>query len=169
MAAMVDDEVTLSEDALKLYRVFKTVNVMLDKRGYIISEEDKNMTKQAFHTKYSPSNFNRASLSVMGSEPETNKKILVFFPNDEKVGIVPINNIMTQMTDASIDHAILIVRVAITPHAKKVMQVGGGGGGRRKITRCMCQEGYLLLLLVFLGRCVVCFFSQRVVFVMVHA
>ena len=135
MAAMVDDEVTLSEDALKLYRVFKTVNVMLDKRGYIISEEDKNMTKQAFHTKYSPSNFNRASLSVMGSEPETNKKILVFFPNDEKVGIVPINNIMTQMTDASIDHAILIVRVAITPHAKKVMQVRGGGGAQKNYQR----------------------------------
>ena len=144
MAAMVDDEVTLSEDALKLYRVFKTVNVMLDKRGYIISEEDKNMTKQAFHTKYSPSNFNRASLSVMGSEPETNKKILVFFPNDEKVGIVPINNIMTQMTDASIDHAILIVRVAITPHAKKVMQGGGGGGGGAQKNYQMYVPGRLI-------------------------
>ena len=151
MAAMVDDEVTLSEDALKLYRVFKTVNVMLDKRGYIISEEDKNMTKQAFHTKYSPSNFNRASLSVMGSEPETNKKILVFFPNDEKVGIVPINNIMTQMTDASIDHAILIVRVAITPHAKKVMQVRGGGGGAEKLPDVCARKAIFFFFLFFWG------------------
>ena len=41
-----EDEVRLSADANKLFRVFKTVNIMLHKRGFIIDESDKNMTKK---------------------------------------------------------------------------------------------------------------------------
>ncbi|GMI59091.1 hypothetical protein ScalyP_jg6132 [Parmales sp. scaly parma] len=125
MAGMLDDDFSsapleLPEEANKLYRVFRTVNTMLHKRGYIVDEADRNITKDAFSEKYGP-NFARDSLSVLGSHPTTASKILVFFPRDEKVGIAPINEIMGKMTDDGIEHAILIVKVAITPHAKKTM------------------------------------------------
>ena len=76
---------------------------MLHKRGYIVDEADRNITKDAFSEKYGP-NFARDSLSVLGSHPTTASKILVFFPRDEKVGIAPINEIMGKMTDDGIEH-----------------------------------------------------------------
>ena len=108
MAGMLDDDFSsapleLPEEANKLYRVFRTVNTMLHKRGYIVDEADRNITKDAFSEKYGP-NFARDSLSVLGSHPTTASKILVFFPRDEKVGIAPINEIMGKMTDDGIEH-----------------------------------------------------------------
>jgi len=44
MAALAAN--ALPSEALKLYRVFKTVNVMLDKRGYVVDEKDKTMSKE---------------------------------------------------------------------------------------------------------------------------
>ena len=42
----------LSPDASRLFRVYKTVSSMLDKRGYMVSREIKEMTPASFTQKF---------------------------------------------------------------------------------------------------------------------
>jgi DNA-directed RNA polymerase I, II, and III subunit RPABC1 len=112
----------LTPEASRLFRVYKTVSAMLDKRGYIVPKDMKEITPASFTAKYGefPT---RESLTMLveKADDETNQ-LFVFFPEDEKVGVKPIKVYTDRMREESVGNAILVLRVDITPFAKQAVQ-----------------------------------------------
>ncbi|KAL3763992.1 hypothetical protein ACHAW5_007611 [Stephanodiscus triporus] len=113
---------TLTTEASRLFRVYKTISSMLAKRGYMVSREMKEMTPMDFTQRFGeyPS---REGLTILveKSDDETNQ-LFVFFPEDEKVGVKPIKILTDRMKDESVSNAILVLRGDITPFAKQAVQ-----------------------------------------------
>ena len=73
----------LSPAASRLFRIRKTVCKMLDKRGYEVPQEDRDMTNDEFTLKFGevPT---RASMSIMvGQREAPDDKLIVFFPETD--------------------------------------------------------------------------------------
>ena len=71
---------SLNPSASKLFRIRKTVCKMLDKRGYEVPQEDKEMSAEDFTYKFGdmPS---RAAMSLMvARRDDPDDKLIVFFP-----------------------------------------------------------------------------------------
>ncbi len=118
------DETTL------LFRVRKTVLQMLKDRGYIVSEKKLQQTKQEFAQSY---NQQRDSLNLLvekrstqeeGQEGETNaddtQKLIVFFPDVEKLTMQAVKQIAVKMIDINCFNAIVVVKGA-NQISKKVL------------------------------------------------
>lgn len=112
----------LSPEASRLFRVYKTLTAMLEKRGYLVPREMKQMTPEGFTAKFSD-NVTRDALTILveKADDETNQ-LFVFFPEDEKVGVKPIKTMTDRMREESVFNAVLVVRVDITPFAKQAVQ-----------------------------------------------
>eukprot|EP00541_Cyclophora_tenuis_P011898 CAMPEP_0116548238 /NCGR_PEP_ID=MMETSP0397-20121206/4216_1 /TAXON_ID=216820 /ORGANISM="Cyclophora tenuis, Strain ECT3854" /LENGTH=189 /DNA_ID=CAMNT_0004072847 /DNA_START=37 /DNA_END=606 /DNA_ORIENTATION=+ len=95
---------------------------MLEKRGYMIPREMREMTPGGFVGKFGeyPS---RESLTILveKSDDDSNQ-LFVFFPEDEKVGVKPISVYTDRMKAESVLNAILVLRVDMTPFAKQAVQ-----------------------------------------------
>ncbi|KAL7544250.1 hypothetical protein ACHAWF_007630, partial [Thalassiosira exigua] len=119
--ARADRGATLTADASRLFRVYKTISAMLSKRGYMVSREMKEMTPVDFTQRFGeyPS---REGLTILveKADDETNQ-LFVFFPEDEKVGVKPIKILTDRMKDESVSNAILVLRGDITPFAKQAV------------------------------------------------
>lgn len=100
-----------------LYRVRKTVLQMLKDRGYVISEKKLAQTKAEFETSY---NGRRESLNMLLTkraapgqavvEDDSSQKILVFFPDQEKLNIEGINSISLVMLENNVSNAIVVIK-----------------------------------------------------------
>lgn len=112
----------LTPEASRLFRVYKTVSAMLEKRGYLVPREMKEMTPAGFTAKFGE-NVTRDALTILveKADDETNQ-LFVFFPEDEKVGVKPIKTMTDRMREESVFNAILVLRVDITPFAKQAVQ-----------------------------------------------
>eukprot|EP00580_Thalassiosira_gravida_P000075 CAMPEP_0201610316 /NCGR_PEP_ID=MMETSP0492-20130828/16538_1 /ASSEMBLY_ACC=CAM_ASM_000837 /TAXON_ID=420259 /ORGANISM="Thalassiosira gravida, Strain GMp14c1" /LENGTH=225 /DNA_ID=CAMNT_0048076109 /DNA_START=77 /DNA_END=754 /DNA_ORIENTATION=+ len=112
---------TLTTEASRLFRVYKTISSMLSKRGYMVSREMREMTPNNFTQRFGeyPS---REGLTILveKSDDETDQ-LFVFFPEDEKVGVKPIKILTDRMKDESVSNAILVLRGDITPFAKQAV------------------------------------------------
>jgi len=112
---------TLTTEASRLFRVYKTISSMLSKRGYMVSREMREMTPMDFTQRFGeyPS---REGLTILveKSDDETDQ-LFVFFPEDEKVGVKPIKILTDRMKDESVSNAILVLRGDITPFAKQAV------------------------------------------------
>jgi len=112
---------TLTPDASRLFRVYKTISSMLSKRGYMVSREMRDMTPVDFTSRFGefPT---REGLTILveKADDETNQ-LFVFFPEDEKVGVKPIKILTDRMKDESVSNAILVLRGDITPFAKQAV------------------------------------------------
>jgi DNA-directed RNA polymerase I, II, and III subunit RPABC1 len=129
--------IQLSESASRLFRVWKVVHSLLTKRGYATTEEDRNLTAEQFVERFG-ANPERKALTILvasadegaetggvgGEQPE---QLIVYFPEDEKVGVKPIKNYTVQMKENNIKNAILVLRQGITPFAKQAVQVRAKG------------------------------------------
>ena len=138
----------LNPDASRLFRVYRTVSSMLDKRGYMIPKAMREMTPDDFIEKFGEYPSREAltilvvsvnSTKVCGrwiyyssclyltifaqekADDESNQ-LFVFFPEDEKVGVKPIKVYTDRMRTESVNNAILVLRVDITPFAKQAVQ-----------------------------------------------
>jgi DNA-directed RNA polymerase I, II, and III subunit RPABC1 len=96
---------------------------MLSRRGYVTGSAS-DLTLSAFVDKFGQVP-DRSSLTIVvssdtGEESEgAGDRIIVFFPEDEKVGVKPIKIYTDQMREMQISRAILVLRQGITPHAKQ--------------------------------------------------
>ncbi|KAL7534571.1 hypothetical protein ACHAXR_005965 [Thalassiosira sp. AJA248-18] len=112
---------TLTAEASRLFRVYKTISSMLSKRGYMVSREMREMAPSDFTQRFGeyPS---REGLTILveKADDETNN-LFVFFPEDEKVGVKPIKNLTDRMKDEGVSSAILVLRGDITPFAKQAV------------------------------------------------
>ena len=83
---------------------------MLTKRGYIVDEEDVNMTTDDFKMKFGddPS---RESLTILVEKADDpTDQLFVFFPTDEKVGVKPIKTYCTRMKEENVLRAVIVVK-----------------------------------------------------------
>ena len=103
-----------------LYRVRKTVLQMLKDRGYVVSEKKLKETKEEFekgsHGKPGYTG-QRESLNMLcskkrqeGESEDSVEKILVFFPDQEKLGQDGLNNIAIAMLQNNVSNAIVIIK-----------------------------------------------------------
>lgn len=112
---------TLTAEASRLFRVYKTISSMLSKRGYMVSREMKDMTPTDFTNRFGeyPS---REGLTILVEKADNETdQLFVFFPEDEKVGVKPIKILTDRMKDESVSSAILVLRGDITPFAKQAV------------------------------------------------
>lgn len=119
----------LNAEAAKMFRVRKTCLKMLRKRGYLIEEEGAlDMNAEQFRVKFGE-NPSRSSLTVRAEKSDdSNDKIIVYFPEDEKVGVKPIKAYADQMREESISNAILVVKGGLTPFSKTALKEMARGG-----------------------------------------
>jgi DNA-directed RNA polymerase I, II, and III subunit RPABC1 len=112
----------LNPEASRLFRVYRTISNMLDKRGYMVPKDMREMTPASFRQRFGefPS---RDSLTVLveKADDESNQ-LFVFFPEDEKVGVKPIKVYTDRMRSESVSNALMVLRVDITPFAKQAVQ-----------------------------------------------
>ena len=111
----------------KLFRIRQTVSQMLEDRGYLISadlRQEKRADFEAAWAQAQAAGQGREKFVILcghKDDPE-NKKILVFFPEENKrVGVKPIRVLAQKMQENGISHAILVVRQALTPFAKSAI------------------------------------------------
>ncbi|KAI8831163.1 RNA polymerase [Chytriomyces cf. hyalinus JEL632] len=113
-----------SEDreAVKLWRVHKTVHQMVNDRGFLVGEHELNMSLDQFKADhYRAQVIDRASLTFLVEHKDDHEQLLVFFTDEETVGIKPIKKVCERMMQQSIMKAILIYREKLTPSSNKVI------------------------------------------------
>lgn len=98
---------------------------MLKDRGYIISEKKLNESKEEFKNKF---NGIRESLNLMvekrkekDDDSGEQQKLIVFFPDTEKLNVQYLQQIALKMLEISCVNAIVIIK-GTTLIAKKVRQ-----------------------------------------------
>jgi len=96
---------------------------MCHDRGYLVTQEELDLDldgfKRQFGDKPSERRPARSDLIVLAchTEDPTNQ-LLVFFPDEPKIGIKTIKTICQQMQEQKITRAIVVVQVGMTPSAK---------------------------------------------------
>lgn len=105
------------------YETYKTILNMLGNRGYekpplMPYDEFKNISRDALTIRTKKPKNDEGVENVENAEGGE-EKIVVYFPNDEKIGIKPIRIYKNEMDEDEIKNAIIVVRAAITPFAKQ--------------------------------------------------
>ncbi|CAM8925866.1 hypothetical protein QQ045_023914 [Rhodiola kirilowii] len=106
-----DDEVH------RLYRIRRTLMQMLKDRGYFVTDDEIEMSKQQFINKFGE-NLKRDDLVMTKSKLTTSEQIFVFFPDEAKVGVKTIKTYTNRMKSENVFRAILVVQQNLTPFAK---------------------------------------------------
>ena len=121
MAAMVATGSRLSAEGSRLFRIRKTCLKMLQKRGYVVDEEQLDMTKETFIQTWGE-NPTRDAMTILAEKADNETdQIFVFFPEDEKVGVKPIKTYCDRMKEEGVHQAIIVVKQNITPFAKTAL------------------------------------------------
>ncbi|KAJ3294621.1 RPB5 subunit of DNA-directed RNA polymerase [Rhizoclosmatium globosum] len=111
-------------EAVKLWRVHKTVLQMVNDRGYLVGEHELNVTLEDWKgDHYRNGIIDRAGLTfLVGHKNIPDDQLFVFFTDDETVGIKPIRKICERMMQEAIFKSILVYKKSLTPSAHKVIQ-----------------------------------------------
>ena len=110
------------KEKLILYRVRKTVMEMLADRGYVVPLTKLNQPFEEFKETISEGNF---TMSVQKDNDEgllDSNRIVVFFPNEDKIASEHINNYVDKLNTQNIFHCILVVKGKLTPSAEKTIR-----------------------------------------------
>ena len=110
------------KEKLVFFRVRKTVMEMLQDRGYVVPQSKMNQTFEEFKETITDGLF---TMSVQKDTDEgmmEDNRIIVFFPNEDKISQEHINSYVKRLHDQSIFHCILIVKGKITPSAEKSLR-----------------------------------------------
>jgi DNA-directed RNA polymerase I, II, and III subunit RPABC1 len=106
----------------RLWTIRKTVFDMLIARGYIVAQQDLDMTLETFKETF-PAGTQRESMTVLASKKDTpTDQIFVFFSDEQRIGVKPIRSYMEKMEKQKIGRAILVCGGGITPFAKSILQ-----------------------------------------------
>lgn len=115
----------LSPEAARLFRVYRTLANMLQKRGYMVPKTMRELTPASFKERFMADGegLRRENLTILVEKADDeHNQLFVFFPEDEKVGVKPIKVYTDRMKAEGVANAIMILRVDITPFAKQAVQ-----------------------------------------------
>ena len=110
------------KEKLVFFRVRKTTMEMLQDRGYVIPQSKMNQTFEEFKEDISDGLF---YLTVQKDNDEgilNDNRIIVFFPNEDKIAQEQINDYIKKLNDKNIFHCILVIKGKITPSAEKSLR-----------------------------------------------
>uniref|UniRef100_A0A7S3L7Y3 DNA-directed RNA polymerases I, II, and III subunit RPABC1 n=1 Tax=Amphora coffeiformis TaxID=265554 RepID=A0A7S3L7Y3_9STRA len=112
----------LTPEAAKLFRVYRTMANMLDRRGYMVPKDLRDLTPSEFKDKFGEYPV-RKDLTILVAKPDDEShQLFVFFPDDERLGVKPIKTFLDRMKAESVFNAIIVLREGITPYAKQALQ-----------------------------------------------
>ncbi len=115
----------VAREVTRLFRVRKTVCKMLVDRGYLVSQNEHEMTIDAFRDKFTlpeSETLDRQRLTILVSKrDDPSDQIFVFFPVDAKVGVKPIHEICKHLNEQNVSRAIVVVQQGLTPFARSAM------------------------------------------------
>ncbi|KAJ3060396.1 DNA-directed RNA polymerases I, II, and III subunit RPABC1 [Podochytrium sp. JEL0797] len=117
-------------EASKLWRVHKTVYQMVADRGYLVGDHELTLSLEdwkADHYRAGVIEYvlkrGRTSLTfLVNHKDQMDEQLLVFFTDDDTVGIKPIRKVCERMMQQNIYKSILVYRKSLTPSAHKVIQ-----------------------------------------------
>jgi DNA-directed RNA polymerase I, II, and III subunit RPABC1 len=134
--------VELSSAASRLFRVRKTTLKMLSQRGYNVDEAVMDQTTSAFGEQYGRDPDRKALQMFLEKTDDPTDQVMVFFPDDEKVGVKPIKELADQLNQLGANRALMIVKHDVTPFARNAIAVCQT---QQKITLEVWRESDLLV------------------------
>jgi len=96
---------------------------MLSQRGYNVDEAIMDQSTESFAEQYGREPDRKALQMFLEKTDDSQDQIMVFFPEDEKVGVKPIKEICDNMTVLGATRALMIVKQYVTPFAKQAIAV----------------------------------------------
>lgn len=107
--------------AQRMYRIRRTCLEMLFDRGYLITEEERDATKDVFNEKFG-ADVRREDLTIMASKKDDpTEQVFVFFPDEPKVGVKTIKLLAERMRNEGVQRAIMVTQANMTPFAKQCL------------------------------------------------
>ena len=120
--AALEERAALTGEASHLFRIRRTLLKMLKKRSYVVDAAQLAMTPRGFVGQFGDQP-KRNDLTILAEhETDAEDQLFVFLPDDDKVGAKTIKQYCEMMKEASVSHAILVVKQGVTPFAKTALQ-----------------------------------------------
>lgn len=104
----------------KLFRMYKTISEMLIDRGYNIDKTENKVFEYTFQEFLDNEDILLTTITIKPLNPN-DKNLMIFFSQEETMGIKPVQNILSSLKDNNSDHAILILKKSLTPFARKMI------------------------------------------------
>lgn len=105
----------------RLYRVRATCLQMLRDRGYLVAENDLNMTKDQFTEKFGDDPLRQMLTLMVCKQDDPTDQIFVFYPDELKIGVTTIKTYTQRMKEESVTRAIMVMPGELTPFAKTAL------------------------------------------------
>merc|ERR1719192_1670213 len=114
------------EELSRFFKAWKTVNQMLKDRGYVIPEDELNKSFDSFKSDYDerPTRV-EFKIYAVHQDDDTNN-ILVFFPEEEKLGVPTIKEVCKTMEENEVTKGIIVMKVDVTAFARKALEKVSG-------------------------------------------
>ena len=120
--AALEERAALTGEASHLFRIRRTLLKMLKKRSYVVDAAQLAMTPRGVVDQFGDQP-KRNDLTILAEhETDAEDQLFVFLPDDDKVGVKTIKQYCEMMKEASVSHAILVVKQGVTPFAKTALQ-----------------------------------------------
>ncbi|GIL87322.1 hypothetical protein VaNZ11_014941 [Volvox africanus] len=110
------------DNLTRLWRVRRTCLQMLNDRGYLVSQEEINTSKDQFRDRFGE-NPRKDDLTILvPKQDDPTEQVFVFFPEEQKVGVKAIKLLAERMKDEKVNRAIMVTAVKFTPFAKSALE-----------------------------------------------
>ncbi|KAI8898956.1 RNA polymerase [Globomyces pollinis-pini] len=112
-----------NRDISRLWRVYRTVHEMVLDRKYRVSKTELDISLDEFRSLYSHGgSIDRQRLSfLVENESSSEDRLLVFFSDEESLGVKHIKKICERMVSQQVFKGILVYQKGLTPSAKKTV------------------------------------------------
>ncbi|KAL8482038.1 hypothetical protein ACS0TY_027676 [Phlomoides rotata] len=106
------------EEISRLFRIRKTLMLMLRDRGYMVTDFEIEMTKFQFLQKHGESMKREDLVINKNLRNNSSEQIYIFFPEEPKVGVKTMKTYTNRMKEENVHRAILVVQQNLTPFAR---------------------------------------------------
>ena len=120
--AALEERAALTGEASHLFRIRRTLLKMLKKRSYVVDAAQLAMTPLCFVDQFGDQPKQNDLTILAEHETDAEDQLFVFLPDDDKVCVKTIKQYCEMMKEASVSHAILVVKQGVTPFAKTALQ-----------------------------------------------
>jgi DNA-directed RNA polymerase I, II, and III subunit RPABC1 len=112
----------MNPSAMRLHRIRKTCLKMLHTRGYVVNDQDLDLSVDGFVARFGDDP-NREQMTIFTEKADDpSEQLFVFFPSDEKVGVGPIKNYVIRMKEENVTRTIIVIKKDLTPFAKQAIR-----------------------------------------------